>query len=98
MVCLKCGGSRHYNKVNACQILLVQAEALSNDPFEPVSIIGLADVFFRYRQSQPRVIHLVYPGKHGKLAVRGFCGPVKNALKIRAGGQAARSREPELCG
>jgi hypothetical protein len=98
MVCLKCGGSRHYNKIYARQILLIQAEALANYTFEPVSVIGLADVFFRYRQSQPRVIHLVCPGKHGKLVVRGFCGPVKNPLKISAGGQAARSREPKQCG
>jgi hypothetical protein len=82
MVCLNCGGTRHYHEIKAAEISLPKAETLPNDALDPIAVDGSADLPLRYGQTEPRLQTPVLPCQNGELAVRGLSGLIENPLEI----------------
>lgn len=86
MVCLECGAARHHYEVDSAELLLTLAEALSNQAFEAVAVMGFADVLLGDCQAQTWEGFAVGSCQHGQPAVRGFAWLLENPLEI--GGRA----------
>lgn len=55
MICLVCGCSGHYHKIDSAQGMLPLTEAFSDKPFDSVAIRSLTDLSFGYRQPESRM-------------------------------------------
>lgn len=93
MVCLNCGGSRHYHKINTCQLMLVQAETFPNQALDTVSVVSVPDIAFGNRQTQSRMTQAIDPSQHRQTRIRRFLSLLEYPLESGGIEQAAGSRE-----
>ena len=93
MVCLNCGGSRHYHKVHACQFMLVEAEAFPDQALDPVPVVGVPDVAFGDCQPESRLIQSIRTSQYGQPVIARFLRLIEHPLEFGGIEQAVGSRE-----